>query len=157
MRFLKKPDHSALELDGAQGLRRMMHRTSAREAALLMVLAVGVGLASGLSAVVLASSVHAIITVMTAYQRELWLIAVPAVGAAVSSLFLHRWLRDNAGHGVPELIRSSTFGGGAVRADLIYSRLISSFLTVGSGGSAGLEGPIATSGGAIGSTIGRLL
>jgi len=147
----------APELDSASSARRAIHRTSAREAALLMVLAVGVGLASGVSAVVLAKAVHEMIALMTSYRGALWLIGLPAVGAAASAVFLHRILRDASGHGVPELIRSSAFGGGALRADLIYSRLVSSFLTVGSGGSAGLEGPIATSGGAIGSTIGALL
>lgn len=135
---------------------KAMHRTSAQEAALLMLLAVAVGMASGLSAVTLSSAVHYMIKLMTAYQGSIWLIGVPAAGAALSSLFLHRLLRDTAGHGVPELIRTATFGGGAVRRDLIVSRLVSSFLTVGSGGSAGLEGPIATSGGAIGSAIARM-
>ena len=157
MRLLRRAEPGALELEGPQSARRMIHRTSAREAALLMLLAVGVGLASGVSAVLLATAVHGVVAVMTRYRHLWWLIAVPGVGAALSSLFLHRVLKDDAGHGVPELIRSSIFGGGAVRPDLIYSRLVSSFLTVGSGGSAGLEGPIATSGGAIGSTIARLL
>jgi chloride channel protein, CIC family len=157
MRLRRRAESGALELEATQGARRMMHRTSAREAALLMLLAVGVGLASGLSAVVLASTVHEVVGLLARYHRAWWLIAVPAAGAALSALFLHRLLRDDSGHGVPELIRSSTFGGGAVRPDLIYSRLVSSFLTVGSGGSAGLEGPIATSGGAIGSTLARLL
>ena len=160
MLFRKRADPGGLDLEGRSSpherKHRRMHRTPAREAGLLTLLAVGVGLASGLSAVVLSSAVHHVISFMVAFQGRWWLIAVPGAGAALSSLFLHRLLRDNAGHGVPELIRSSTFSGGAVRPDLIYSRLISSFLTVGSGGSAGLEGPIATSGGAIGSAIGRL-
>ena len=156
MRFRKMSDGPAVGMEAQRGARRMIHRTSAREAAVLTALAVGVGLASGVSAVLLESAVHQVMQVMMAFQDRLWIIAVPAAGAALSSLFLHRLLKDTAGHGVPELIRSSTFGGGALRPDLIYSRLLSSFLTVGSGGSAGLEGPIATSGGAIGSTIARL-
>jgi CIC family chloride channel protein len=154
MHFLRSDAHAALELENQTG--RRVHRTSVREAAILMVLAVGVGLASGVSAVVLTVSVHGLIDVMVRYQGRVWMIAVPAVGAALSALFLHSLLKDRAGHGVPELIRSTVFGGGSVRADMIYSRLVSSFLTVGSGGSAGLEGPIAVSGGAIGSTIARL-
>jgi chloride channel protein, CIC family len=157
MRLLRRAESGALELEGPQHARRSMHRTSAREAALLMVLAVGVGLASGLSAVALSIAVRRLIAWMERFPHAPWLIVVPAVGAALSSLFLHRILKDQSGHGVPELIRSSSFGGGAVRADMIYSRLVSSFLTVGSGGSAGLEGPIATSGGAIGSAIADLL
>jgi len=152
-------DKGAFDLSGppgGSGIHRAMHRTSATEAAILMASAVVVGLASGLSAVVLSKAVHFIITIMQGFQGTWWLVVVPGIGAALSAVFLHRMLRDNAGHGVPELIRTATFGGGAIRPDLIYSRLVSSFLTVGSGGSAGLEGPIATSGGAIGSTIGRL-
>ena len=72
-----------------------------------------------------------------------------------SVLFL-RYLNERGGHGVPDLIYAALFKGGALPKRLMYSRLVSSFLTVGSGGSAGLEGPIATSGGAIGSTIGHL-
>lgn len=133
------------------------HRTSAREAALLMLLAVGVGLASALAAVGLNVSVHGAIHWLSRWHGSPWLIAVPAAGAALSAAWLGAWLRDRAGHGVPELIRASTVGGGALRPSLVYSRLVSSFLTVASGGSAGLEGPIATSGGAIGSVAGRLL
>ena len=157
MRLPKRAEPGALEFEGPQSARRMIHRTSAREAALLMLLAVGVGLVSGVSAVVLASSVHAVVAWMARFHGAVWLVVVPAAGAAASSLFLHRVLQDDSGHGVPELIRSATFGGGVVRRDLIYSRLVASFLTVGSGGSAGLEGPIATSGGAIGSTLAGLL
>lgn len=142
-----RPHSSALEV----------HRISAREAALLMLLAVGVGLGSGLSAVVLATAVHEAIEFMRGHAQTLLVVVVPAVGAGLASLFLHGWLKDQAGHGVPELIRASTFGGGAVRGDMVFSRLLASFLTVGSGGSAGLEGPIAVSGGAIGSTISRAL
>ena len=139
----------------APGVR--IHRISAREAALLMLLAIPVGLASGVSAVALSLAVHHATAALTAWQGRWWLIGVPAVGAALSALYLKTYLRDDAGHGVPELIRAVSVGAGKLRRDLVFSRLISSFLTVSSGGSAGLEGPIATSGGAIGSIIARAL
>jgi len=135
----------------------MLHRTSAREAALLMVLAVGVGLAAGVPAVVLNIAVHRLIDFLARFHHTPLMIVLPAGGAMLSSLFLRHVVRETGGHGVPELIRSSSFGGGSLRKSMTYSRLISSFLTVGSGGSAGLEGPIATSGGAIGSAIGAAL
>ena len=141
--------------EGASPTLRL-HRTSVREAAILMMLAVGVGLASGLSAVILNVSVHGAIHWLSQWHGRVWLVAVPGVGAALSVLFLRNWLKDHGGHGVPELIRAATTGGGALQKRLIFSRLVSSFLTVGSGGAAGLEGPIATSGGAIGSAIGKL-
>ena len=142
-----------------QGLsgERWLHRISAREAALMISLAMGVGLASGVSAVGLSMSVHAAIGWVTRFVGEYWFVLLPAAGAALSAVYLKNILKDTAGHGVPEIIRSVSVGGGALRLDLIYSRLISSFLTVSSGGSAGLEGPIATSGGAIGSALGRAI
>lgn len=133
------------------------HRTSVKEAATLVLLSGGVGLASGISAVVLNLSVHNAIHWLKGLHQTYWFIIIPAVGALLSSLYLKNVLKDTAKHGVPELIRSTTVGGGFLRTNMIYSRLVSSFLTVSTGGSAGLEGPIATSGGAIGSFIARLL
>ncbi|MCH7477463.1 MAG: chloride channel protein [SAR324 cluster bacterium] len=146
---------SGTELGHRAGARRF-HRTSAREAAVLLVLAVLVGLGSGFSAVALSVGVRTAIGWITQWHGAWWLIFAPALGAGLSALYLRNLLRDDSGHGIPEMIRAVNFGGGALRGDLIYSRLISSFLTVSSGGSAGLEGPIATSGGAIGSALGRL-
>ncbi len=134
-----------------------VHHSAAMEAALLMLLAIGVGLVSGAVAVGLFSAVHWSIGAMERFYHTAWLLVIPAVGAGLAAFFLHNILKDNSGHGVPELIRSASLKGGQLRADLTWSRVLSSFLTVGSGGSAGLEGPIATTGGAIGSFAGKLL
>ncbi len=143
---------------GISGLdQSRMHRLSAREAALLMALAVVVGLSSAAAAVVLYKVVNLAVHGMAPLHGRLAMVFIPGAGAALAAVYLKTWLKDEAGHGVPELIRSATVGGGRLRVDLMYSRLISSLLTVGSGGSAGLEGPVATSGGAIGSTIAQLL
>ncbi len=133
------------------------HRTSVREAAVLIILSVGVGLASGLSSIVLNLMVHETIPFLARWHGSIWMVLLPAAGAALSAIYLGYWVKDGAGHGVPEVIRSTTVGRGFLRRDMIYSRLVSSFLTVSSGGSAGLEGPIVTSGGAIGSAIGAFL
>jgi CIC family chloride channel protein len=133
-----------------------VHRTSVREAALLMLLAVGVGLGGAVLAVLLNTTVHGAIRLLEPWHGTLWMILIPALGAGLAAAYLRHWLRDEAGHGVPELIRAASLRGGALRTSMIYSRLIASFLTVGAGGSAGLEGPIATSGGALGSAVGRL-
>jgi CIC family chloride channel protein len=134
-----------------------MHRITAHETGVVMLWAVLVGLGAGLSAIVLNLAVHNVMGVLVPWQGTWVMVLLPALGGAASAAFIHYLLRDTVGQGVTELIRSVAVGGGALRADLIYSRLVSSFLTVGSGGSAGLVGPIAASGGAIGSTLGRLL
>ncbi|MDH4224350.1 MAG: chloride channel protein [Deltaproteobacteria bacterium] len=132
-------------------------RTSAKEALVLMGLAIGVGMVSALSAVALNLLVHGSIPILRQWQGQWWMIFIPAIGAASAAWYVRGWLKDDLGHGVPELIRAATFGGGALRRDMIWSRLVGSFLTVASGGSSGLEGPIATSGAAIGSTTASVM
>ena len=133
------------------------HRLTAREASLMVVLAVLVGLLSGLSAVVLNISVHRAIHFLEQWHGTIWMILIPGAGGALTALYLRNYLKDDSGHGVPDLIKGTTVGGGVVPDHMIYSRLISSFLTVSSGGAAGLEGPIVVSGGGIGSYIGKLM
>ncbi|HEX7927867.1 MAG TPA: chloride channel protein, partial [bacterium] len=136
--------------------RARLRRLSAREMGVMMGLAALVGLASAVAAVVLYRGIHFAIQRMEPLHGSAWMVVMPGAGAALAAFFLNTWLKDEAGHGVPELIHSATVGGGRLRLDLTYSRLVSSLLTVGSGGSAGLEGPAATSGGAIGSAIAHL-
>ena len=66
-------------------------------------------------------------------------------------------MHDNDGHGVSSVIKAIAMGSGTLRRRMIYSRFFGSFLTVGSGGSTGLEGPIVSIGGAVGSALGRWL
>jgi len=70
-------------------------------------------------------------------------------------LFLEKIVKEGAGHGVPEVIYSVSRYGGLLRLRSSFSRLVSSCLTIGSGGSAGPEAPVVMSGAAIGSNIAR--
>ena len=80
---------------------------------------------------------------------------LPGAGAALSVLFLTRVVREKGGHGVPEVIYSVSRLGGRLSARAMFSRLVASSLTIGSGGSAGPESPVVISGAAIGSNIAR--
>ncbi len=115
-----------------------------------------VGVCSGLAAVVLSRSLVAMLAWLAPYRQYGWAFLLPALGAALSSLFLNKIVREGAGHGVPEVIYSVSRYGGLLRLRSSFSRLISSFLTIGSGGSAGPEAPVVMSGSAIGSNIARL-
>jgi CIC family chloride channel protein len=109
------------------------------------------------AAVVLNQALIAVLGWLHPYRDFWWAFLLPAGGAALSSLFLNKVMREGAGHGVPEVIYSVSRYGGLMRLRSSFSRLISSCLTIGSGGSAGPEAPIVMSGSAIGSNIGRLL
>jgi CIC family chloride channel protein len=115
-----------------------------------------VGVCSGLAAVALSQALVAMLAWLTPYRQYGWAFLLPAAGAALSSLFLNKVVKEGAGHGVPEVIYSVSRYGGLLRLRSSFSRLISSFLTIGSGGSAGPEAPVVMSGSAIGSNIARL-
>ncbi|OGR13503.1 MAG: chloride channel protein [Desulfobacula sp. GWF2_41_7] len=115
------------------------------------------GICSGLAAVALRLSLESVLEWLHPFRQYAWAFIFPAAGALLSSLFLEKIIREKAGHGVPEVISSVSRYGGLLRLRSSYSRLISSFLTIGSGGSAGPEAPVVMSGSAIGSNIAKFL
>jgi chloride channel protein, CIC family len=122
---------------------------------LLILMAAIVGNFSGLASVALNRSLVMMSEWIHHFRHYWWVFVLPAVGAALSSLFLEKVVNEGAGHGVPEVIYSVSRYGGLLRFRSSFSRLISSCLTIGSGGSAGPEAPVVISGAAIGSNIAK--
>jgi CIC family chloride channel protein len=123
---------------------------------LLLIMAVIVGILGGLAAVFLNYSLEFCYEHLHVLREYWWAFFVPGAGAVLSSVFLKKIIRDDKGHGVPDVIYSVSKKGGLLKVRSIFSRLISSILTIGSGGSAGPEAPILYSGASIGSNIARL-
>ncbi len=138
---------------GAVRLKWSIFRSDGR--LIVLVLAGVVGLCSGLAAVVLNRALHHLGTVTHALHHHWWSIALPAMGAMLSALFLNHLLKERAGHGVPEVVYAVSRYGGLLRFRSSFSRLVSSCLTIGSGGSAGPEAPAVMSGAALGSNIAK--
>ena len=84
------------------------------------------------------------------------LLVLPVVGAAAVGLITHNFAREAKGHGVPEVMDAIHRKGGLVRRRVALAKATASALTIGSGGSAGTEGPIIQIGAAIGSGFGLL-
>jgi chloride channel protein, CIC family len=122
---------------------------------LLMLMAAIVGNFSGLASVALNRGLVMMSEWIHHFRDYWWVFVLPAAGAALSSLFLEKVVNEGAGHGVPEVIYSVSRYGGLLRFRSSFSRLISSCLTIGSGGSAGPEAPVVISGAAIGSNIAK--
>ena len=122
---------------------------------LMILIAVIVGLSSGLAAVVLNRSLIFLLHWLQPWRQIWWAFCLPAIGAALSALFLDKIVKEGAGHGVPEVIYSVSRYGGLMRLRSSYSRLLSSCLTIASGGSAGPEAPVVMSGAAISSNIAK--
>ena len=122
---------------------------------LLILMAIIVGSFSGIASVILNRSIVTMFEWLHHLRHYWWVFVLPAIGAALSSLFLEKFVKEGAGHGVPEVIYSVSRYGGLLRFRSSFSRLISSALTIGSGGSAGPEAPVVISGAAIGSNIAK--
>ncbi len=123
----------------------------------LMTAGAVVGIFAGLAAVALRLSLASVLEFFAPYRQYAWAFILPGIGALCSFLFLDKVMREGAGHGVPEVIYAVSRRGGLLRFRSTFSRLISSFLTIASGGSAGPEAPVVMSGSAIGSNIAKFL
>ena len=82
---------------------------------------------------------------------------IPMAGALVSGVLVYLFAREAAGHGVPQVLDAIVRRGGKLRARVGVVKIITSICTVGTGGSAGAEGPIVQIGSVFGSTIGQWL
>jgi CIC family chloride channel protein len=87
-----------------------------------------------------------------------WLIVlVPAVGGLIAGLIIYRWAPEAEGHGTDAVISSFHRFGGVIRRRVPLVKTVASVLTIGSGGSAGREGPIAQIGAGFGSWLASAL
>ena len=126
----------------------------------LLVIAGLIGLFSGLAAVVLKSVVHLIIDALNV-NRELFsfnyfYLIYPAIGILLTTLVAKFLFRENLGHGITQILYSISKNSSIIRRTKMYSRMVTSAITVGFGGSVGLEAPIVVTGSAIGSNLARL-
>ncbi len=131
------------------------------EHAYVLLLAVVVGLLSGLAAVALKTLVHysgVLVTrvgALTPLGGNVMMLVFPLIGIALTVLFVKYIVRGDIGHGLPSVLLAISRNEGRLPAKNMYTSLIASTLTVAFGGSVGLEAPIASTGSAIGSNIGR--
>ncbi len=92
------------------------------------------------------------------YSGHVWmLVLLPTVGALAVGQITHFLAREAKGHGVPEVMDAMYRRGSEIRPRVAGAKAIASALTIGSGGSAGTEGPIIQIGAALGSGIGKFL
>ena len=136
---------------------RTRHMTDRQFVLLLSIL---VGFSSGIVAVTLKNSVHFIQTLLQAevvanYENYLFFI-YPIVGLFLTVILVRFFVRRRVGHGIPATLHSISKKDSKMPFSSTYASVITSMLTVGFGGSVGLEGPTVGSSAAIGSNFARL-
>ncbi|HEK18898.1 MULTISPECIES: chloride channel protein [unclassified Mucilaginibacter] len=82
-------------------------------------------------------------------------VFLPALGIFLTVAWQHLVNRDRMQKGIGSILLNIKRNRSNLRYNNIYSHLITSSLTVGFGGSSGLEAPIVCTGAAIGSNVGK--
>jgi len=80
-------------------------------------------------------------------------LLVPTVGGLFCGLLVYTLAPEAEGHGTDAMVRSFHRAKGIVRGRVPIIKAIASVLTIGTGGSAGREGPIAQIGAGVGSVM----
>lgn len=84
-----------------------------------------------------------------------WPIAAISAGGLLVGLISKFFAPETKGHGVPEVMLAVARHGGRIPLRTTFFKVISAAICIGSGGSAGREGPIVQIGAGIGSVIGQ--
>lgn len=129
----------------------------------MLLLSIPTGFLAGLSAIIIKKLAHFIrdyfynIATIDGHHYGLLFFILPAIGILFTIIFCRFILKRDVGHGIPGILYAIQKNKGAVKPYNTFASIISSALTVGFGGSVGLEGPSVSTGSAIGSNIGQLL
>lgn len=154
----------------ASHVSNIMHKTGDRFTAwrkkyvpdylFLLTISFILGILAGSGAYLLKSMIRWVSLPLLPYLRidkpNFLLIIFPVIGILLCGAYQRYILHSCINHGVDRIrniIHDSNYN---LKPSLMYSSLLASSLTLGFGGSAGSEGPIAYTGAAIGSNIGKL-
>ena len=126
----------------------------------LMILSSIIGFAAGLGAVAIKNLTHFIQHLMETeliinYHLAFYFL-FPLLGLTMVVLIIKYVFKRNIGHGIPSTLHAISKKKGIMPRMQMYASLITAPITVGFGGSVGLEGPTVATGASIGSNISRL-
>lgn len=143
-----------------RGLARLMPSTVGGLGDWSMVaLGAAIGALTGLAAVGFAYVLHKLEHFVQHSQSEhLWAIVFwPVLGMGLTGVLVKLFASEAKGHGVPQVMKALIKNNGVIRWPIGATKTVASILTVGTGGSAGTEGPIVQIGATAGSVIGQAL
>ncbi len=124
------------------------------------ILSIVIGFVSGLGAVVLKNLTHFIQHVLEGkvvkYYHHAFYFLFPIIGLTLVYLIIKYIIRNKVSHGIPTTLYAISKRKGIIKQYQMFGSIFTAPLTVGFGGSVGLEGPTVATGAAIGSNIARM-
>ncbi|MEN8203860.1 MAG: chloride channel protein [Bacteroidota bacterium] len=128
---------------------------------LILALSLIIGMLSGVAAILLKNLTHFVehrskALLLGDHSSDLAFL-LPLGGILITVIFVKYLLKQDIGHGVSKILFSISKRKGHLKPHNTWSSMIASSITVGLGGSVGLEAPIVLTGSSIGSNVGRML
>lgn len=124
------------------------------------ILSVVIGFTSGVGAVVLKNLTHFIQHLLEGnlikYYHHAFYFLFPIIGLTLVYLAIKYVIRNKVSHGIPSTLYAISKRKGIMKQYQMFGSILTAPLTVGFGGSVGLEGPTVATGAAIGSNISRM-
>ncbi|MGZ4044440.1 MAG: chloride channel protein [Bacteroidia bacterium] len=119
-----------------------------------------VGISAGLAAVILKMFVHYIRHYLMEehlfhFKYKYLYLMMPLLGLALTVFIIQRFFKGNINKGADNILFAIAKKSSFLPFKQMYSHIITSGITVGFGGSSGLESPIVSTGSAIGSNYAR--
>jgi CIC family chloride channel protein len=103
------------------------------------------------------NAVRALANISRLYLGEIaGTIIIMTLAGLIVGFIVSRWAQEAQGGGIPDVMEAVAIRGGNIRHRVAEARMIATSITIGSGGSAGREGPVVQIGASFGSTIGQL-
>ncbi|SDR75385.1 chloride channel protein, CIC family [Gillisia sp. Hel1_33_143] len=126
----------------------------------ILILSGVIGFAAGLGAVLIKNLTHFIQSLMEGkliynYHHAFYFI-FPIIGLTLTLLIIKYGFKKDVGHGIPSTLYAISKRKGLMKSFQMYGSLLTAPLTVGFGGSVGLEGPTVATGASLGSNISRM-
>ena len=126
----------------------------------IYILSVLVGFLAGLGAVVLKNLTHFFQHLLEGniirYYHNAFYFVFPIIGLAIVYLIIKYVIRNKVSHGIPSTLFAISKRKGIMKRYQMIGSILTAPITVGFGGSVGLEGPSVATGAAISSNIARL-
>ncbi len=125
------------------------------------LLSIIVGFTSGVGAVILKNLTHFFQHLLEGklvkYYHQAFYFLFPILGFILVYLISKYIIRNKVSHGIPSTLYAISKRKGFIKKFQMFGSLITAPITVGFGGSVGLEGPTVATGAAISSNIARML
>lgn len=124
------------------------------------ILSIVVGFTSGVGAVILKNLTHFFQHILEGnlvkYYHHAFYFLFPILGLTIVYFIMKYIIRNKVSHGIPSTLYAISKRKGIMKQYQMFGSILTAPLTVGFGGSVGLEGPTVATGAAIGSNISRM-